>query len=286
MITVYIDMLFFVNLFMDYLLLWLTGKICGGAKKIRTALGALFGAIYSTAVFFCSMNIVLSLVCMVAAALIMNILAFGIKGKKYFGKHIAVFFGISFLCCGMLIPLFLTGNVFISNGSVYFSKGIRTLFFGAVAVYGAVKLLCRALNGIAVSRVANVNVELWVGEKCISFAAISDTGNSLTEPFTGLPVCIVERRLYAETMGSGKKIYIIPYKTIDNCSGVMTGIKPDRVTITDMDGKKYECKCILAVTDTEIKKNVHGIINPACMKEGECGEYAERAEKIHNEAAK
>ena len=283
MITVYGDILFAVNFFMDFLLLKVTSLICKRVRTWRLCAGALLGAVYATTVFFLNMPFVLSLCLNALCGGIMTAVTFSPKSKKALVKQTGIFYGVSFLACGIILPIFLTGNAFISNGSVYFSAGIRRLMLGAAAVYGAVRIICHILDSIALSRGCEVNIKISVKDKAVSAVALVDTGNSLTEPFTGLPVCILQRNKYEQLCSGNEKLYIIPYKTVSGDKRVMTGICPDSVTVTDISGKQYFPECIVAVTDIHIKKGMEAIINP-CMLTGvkNQNEKSNRAEKLYN----
>ncbi|MDP4118646.1 MAG: sigma-E processing peptidase SpoIIGA [Bacillota bacterium] len=285
MITVYIDMLFAVNLLMDYLLLTLTGWLCGRAKWYRTLLGALLGTGYSTAAFFVSMGVICSFAVKVFVAVLMLIITFGVEGKRKLIKRTGIFFIVSFVAGGIVFAAFLSGNALISNGTVYFSATLRRLIFAGAVTYGAVRVVCACLGKFAVTRVSEVTLKIYLEEKIVEMRALSDTGNCLCEPLSGLPVCIIERRRFEQLCGESKKEkYLIPYRTVDNTDGMMEGIRPDKVVIIDCGGREFTCDCFVASTDTHIKEGTEGIINPCMITGGEENEKSYRIEKIHNKA--
>ena len=261
MITVYIDMLFIVNFIMEFLIISLTAKISGSYSPVRKLFGSLAGAIYSCGMFFIPIKPLYSFFCMVLFSCLM--VKISLKGS--FLKNLGVFWGVSILAGGIIFAIFLKGGVFISNGSVYFSAGITNLILGAFLLYISVKIVCKILDRLALSRKENVILEIKNGEKTATLNALCDTGNMLSEPFTGLPVCIIARHFYETLHTDNDKLYIIPYKTVDKPHGVMLGILPEIVTITTPDGKRYFPACIITSTDISIKKGVDAIINPQML---------------------
>lgn len=263
MITVYGDILFAVNFFMDFLIIRLSGIICGKASPLRTLAGALLGAIYATAIFFVSIPAVLSFVFQAVIAVAMVAISFGFKTD--FRLKLFSFLSVSVFCGGAVLIIFLTGGAFIVNGSVYFSAGIRKLLFSSLGCYYTFKLLGILINKLADRHYSHFHLKITNNGKSVSCVAFCDSGNCLTEPFGGLPVCIVRRNIYNEVCGKADKIYIIPYKTISGESRIMTGFKPEQTIISDISGKSYSAECIVGVTDTELKKGTEAIINPLML---------------------
>ena len=279
MITVYGDILFAVNFFMDFLLLRLTGLVCGKTSFLRSFAGALIGAIYATTTFFLTMPVILSVVLQFGLGVAMVAVTFGIK--QNFRLKFFTFIGVSIFCGGIVLLVFLNGGAFIVNGTVYFSAPARKLLFSSVGCYYAFKFLGTLIDRLTDRRFSKMQIKIVYGDKNISCVAMCDSGNSLTEPFTALPVCVLHRSLYNELFSEGTKLYIIPYKTISGENRVMTGFKPDSVTVTDISGKAFFPECIVAVTDTEIKKGTEAIISPLMLTGEHPDEQTKPLEKLY-----
>ena len=102
----------------------------------------------------------------------------------------------------------------------------------------------------------------------ISVDAISDTGNSLIDSFTGKPVVICpEKKLgfrddfsldNAENIFEKYGFRMIPYFTIGN-TGMIPVFKPDEILITDQEtGKNYPADALVGL----ISKETKAIFNP------------------------
>ncbi len=264
MITVYADVLFAVNFFMDLLLIKMTSLfIHKKTKKIRTAFAAVIGGLPATFIFFVNLSFFTSAVINIAISTAMIFTAFGFENKKAFARTFVIFYVVTFLCGGVIFLLFINGKAFISNGSVYFDESVRMLIFGAVAAYYVVKTLSALIKKIRRQYASYAVVSMYLGKNSVSFTAITDTGNVLTEPLSGLPVCIVQKKIFDKLIKNETPLLrLIPYKTIDKPCGAMLGFKPERTVINDSEGKKIECECFVAATNIKISSEADGLISP------------------------
>ena len=194
MITVYADLLFAVNFFMDLLLIKMTSLfIHKKTKKIKAVLAAFVGSLPATFIFFVDLSLFTSAAANVIISAVMVFTAFGFENKRAFARTFAAFYAVTFLCGGVIFLLFINGKAFVSNGSVYFDESVRTLIFGAAAAYYVVKALSTFIKKVRRQYISYVKVYMCLGKNSVSFTAITDTGNILTEPLSGLPVCIVQK---------------------------------------------------------------------------------------------
>ena len=94
--VVYIDVLFGVNLFINYIMLRAVGLIHGAnPSRWRTLLGAAIGAAYAVAVFFPNLSLFYSLVFKLLASGLMIAAAFPIYGVWDFLRLTALFYASS-----------------------------------------------------------------------------------------------------------------------------------------------------------------------------------------------
>ena len=102
--------------------------------------------------------------------------------------------------------------------------------------------------------------------------AFLDTGNSLKDAITGLPVIIIGRHAaesilndienFLELKSYTEKLKIIPYKTADGMSSILPAFKPDRVTV---NGNSIDV--IVAVSKDDFNKNdeYNCLLNKNCF---------------------
>ncbi len=264
MITIYMDAFFAVNFCMDYLLLLLTSKIVGRTTYLRLILAALTGGATATLTVLFDIPVFLCICFEILTAGIMILISFGKKAKQSFLKYILTFFIFSALLGGISFLVFLKGEAIIINGSIYFETGIRKLILCSAFFYGVISIISVFLSSIANSRETQADIKVYLNGEKVCASALTDTGNSLCEPVTGLPVCILQRNIYDKLPHKNEKIYIIPYKTISGQTNVFTGVMAD-VLITDVHKKTYFCHSIIVPADTTINKRTEAIISPLML---------------------
>ena len=103
---IYIDSLFFLSLFTDYLLCLITGRFCGlYLKRFRYLMAALFGAAYSVCVFLPGLSFLALPIMELVSAGIMGLIAFG--GEARLLRCIGVFLALSATFGGVIWALTL-----------------------------------------------------------------------------------------------------------------------------------------------------------------------------------
>ena len=75
-------------------------------------------------------------------------------------------------------------------------------------------------------------VELYLGENVYRMKGLIDTGNSLRDPVSDLPVSILEKRAAEKLLSGGvKNIRYIPYQTIGRKDGVLQAFQIDKMCV-------------------------------------------------------
>ena len=138
--VVYIDVLFGVNLFINYIMLRAAGAICRcRPPRWRSILGAAIGAAYAIAAFFPNLSLFYSLIFKLAASALIIAAAFPLYGVLELFKLLGVYYGVSAAFGGLSFALlFMTGwgarlGAVYSNGIMYLDVPVTALFLGAVA---------------------------------------------------------------------------------------------------------------------------------------------------------
>lgn len=280
--VVYADILIFLNTVINFLLLKITGKLCGDKNRfIRSVAAAFAGGLFSLYILIRQTNFIIELSVRIVVSAIMAVISFGVKSIKLIFKQIVILFGLSFLFAGIMISfwfIFKPDNLLINNGIVYFDVSPIVLIGMSVIAYFFVSVvmfvLKRRIRGDKYCRVT-----LKFGERCEELIALLDTGHALRDTINGSPVVIVDKkygeRLFGEVSvtsptyleGQLKKRYrIIPYNTIGG-SGIMPAFKCDSATAV-IDGKSYKTEQIIAaISNTEFGDSHNAIINPNIFTE-------------------
>ena len=92
-------------------------------------------------------------------------------------------------------------------------------------------------------------VRIVEGGKQLHFQALFDTGNSLTDPYTGKPVSIVEENedILCWLHTKPQKYRVIPFRSIGKDNGLLEGTQVDELIICGKDGQKVEKDAVLAL---------------------------------------
>lgn len=192
--VIYADVLIFVNAVMTLLILLTSSDITRlYPKDKRYILGACVGGIGSLFALLTELNIVLSIVIKVLQCLLIVFFVFGFGRPKIFIKAVLGFLLSSFLYGGIVFFIryfFLPDYIYISNGYVYFDIGAFGLIFVSVGVFVAFKLADRKIFKKTAKDII-YDVVLYFPEKRIECRALLDSGNNVTDYYTGRPVIIL-----------------------------------------------------------------------------------------------
>ncbi len=264
---IYVDVLIIINIYINYGLLLLT---ClwrkHTANRLRLLLSALFGGVYSLIIVIPHISDTVIAVSRIFALGIMVYLAFGFGDRKMFMKFSLSFLGINFVFAGVMFMLWYLAapdNMYFNSGVVYFNIDTLTLVLLTVAAYGVLKVI-----GIFTkNRVPDNSVyaiEINIGEKIYSCRALYDTGNSLTDPFSGEGVIIVSFDILKDLLSesiftdlesapSELKMKLIPVKSV-GAARLLPSFRADSVKIKDYKKNITVPKAPLAVC----KEKIHG----------------------------
>ncbi|MGN1347098.1 MAG: sigma-E processing peptidase SpoIIGA [Eubacteriales bacterium] len=228
-IVVYADILFLINFSMDFLTLWLTGKLTARRpSRVRLLASAALGSLSGTVSMF-FIEGAAYVFCGLLTAVLMTRLAFG----KY--RHPARLLRDSVLLWGTGI---LLGGLMTS----VLSLGSAVRRDGGAESFPAVFLLCFGLSALLIrltrhtSPQSSAAIVVTADGVSISFTALCDSGCLLTEPITGAPVIIASGRALgplaarlAEEVPT-LRLRMIPAEGV--CGHrLLRGFLPDRVTV-------------------------------------------------------
>ena len=250
---VYVDVLFFLNLLVNYLLLLATAKIAAvHTKRLKLFLAALFGAVYAVLAFVPDFGFLLSPLMRLVSGILMVLIAF--SQAKHLLRLCLIFFAVSAGFGGLIFALSLAqGGGQVTDHFILpinFTVLIAT-FFVAYALFSLIfQRLGRNLTG------KMMDVTITLGDKNITLKGFVDSGHSLTCPMTQHPVFIAasehlhplfsaeitalltEKNLLnpidllpmlQEKNHSG--FYLIPYTAIGQSLGFLLCFVPDKVIV-------------------------------------------------------
>lgn len=261
----YIDSVFFIQLVMNMYLLSITGKFLKcTATHGRIFLSALLGAgMICMVILLPVLNLrVRLLIGAVPVSMVMVSAAFGMQSFKLIVKRSMVMavFGLIFGSTVIWLDRQLAWTE-------RWSYGIRTFAFFGFFGYGFIRFLIRKLHEEKSDELKKIRISTKDGNICLT--ALFDTGNHLSEPISGEPVCIISDS--AASMLSGcfmpQKYHAIPYRSIGRKAGILDAYEIPELVIEDTYREIRCTHVIIAICNTEISKDsiYQMILHPKLM---------------------
>ncbi|NLA27003.1 MAG: sigma-E processing peptidase SpoIIGA, partial [Firmicutes bacterium] len=247
----YLDLLFFLNLLVHYFLLLFTAKLFHRETAFgRLLAGAAIGALAILVLPF-PHSPVLAAALILAAPLLMVLTAFWPLRPLEIFYFWGAFFVASFVVAGAL------GALLNFNGprQIFSSPmGIFIIFGVSILLYLLLGLLRPFREDKKWQKILRVDLQVvWQGKEK-SFPAFLDTGNRLRDPFSSLPVILVDYRSLEGMLPSqvfhclaeegseswsalerlsdpalARCFTLIPCRGVGRKGEILLGFKPDRV---------------------------------------------------------
>lgn len=195
----YLDVLWFLNFVVDFLLLIATNRLSGYPTVAwRTVLAAMLGGLYGSVCVLPGFLFLAGTVWRGVFLLLIGMLAFGVNKDSV--RRCVLFILLSMASGGIALGL--------GSGGVT-SVILCALFVCAMCMFG--------LRGRVGKRF--LPVEIRYKGKSHRFTALIDTGNSLVDPITGQQALVVSSKLGQRLLGEGEMEFSDPVKIIENMKG-------------------------------------------------------------------
>lgn len=270
--VIYVDVLLAVNLFVNYFLLLGTARFLSLAfLRRRLLLAAALGAVYSLYIFLPEINMILSVFIKVLMAVTIVWLAFGFQSPRLFGKTAACFLVVNFGFAGIMFALwqfFAPPGLLMNNGVVYLNLSPVLLVGSTLVCYGLLRLLHR-VSARPVPQELYCMVEIESGQEQVTLRTKVDTGNSLTEPFSHLPVIVAEYPAVASLVGGREPeawklpCRVIPFYAVGS-EGVLPAFHPKQVVVYH-DNCAQKKDAYIAVCPEGTLGGISGLMNPELL---------------------
>lgn len=261
----YLDVIFFENLIINYFILSLTRKFSKkDSKPIKLFLGALLGACYVLIIFLLPYKMIHEVFAKIILSLLIIYMAFTPKTLKEFLRILAVFYLISFAIGGTIFAVLYTAKL-----------NLHSLWIGIL-----IAILLFYTNWDYIVRKSKeekmlYSIKIEIFQKQVEIKGLLDTGNRLYDPLTKSPVVVVEFSamknilpdnmeilLNEENIDFNKifevlkeerwlsRIRLIPFISVGQSKGIMLGFKPDKLVV----GEKEIRNVIVGVYKSQIDK--------------------------------
>lgn len=271
---IYGDVLFIVNFSMDFLTLFLLGKIIHAKISVFSLiLSAAIGALYAVISIFCKSGM-LGFLINISVSMLMTYIAYGMNCIISLLKNTLILYTLGFLIGGSMTALFTLANQGLAGRNIILNGQNRIMYsdipFFTFVIIAVLSLFLSYLCGILIKKKTDISSALIKIEfmgKSIEVRGLVDSGNLLCEPAGGRPVVIFSYTALEALIPPGlkplfseqklgilefagtqtvKRIRIIPISDVGS-KGLLVGFIPDKAYI---NSKEKEI-CIACSPDKE-----------------------------------
>ena len=268
MLTVYVDILIILNLYINYFLIrasaMIMRRVC---PRGRCVLAAFVGALGALVILLPELPFFGIVLFKTTLGALVVFIAFGKQKSVDFLICLLFFLVVSFTFAGVMLALWTfaapLGMVF-SNGTAYFNIPIAAIAAFTAAAYFAVRLVrFFADKRLKCDKICEVKISANGGS--VTLKGLCDTGNGLCDMFTGKPIIVcrfdkIEPIAPREVLDyfDGKlseTLRIVPYRTI--ASETLVPLFKAEISI---DGKTADG--FAGVTRNPLGSDIDCVFNP------------------------
>lgn len=281
--TIYIDVLFVVNMFINYFLLLISSKIAKtSSNRGRILFSSVLGGLYCVFSFMSKLSVFEDIFFKVLITLLMSLIAFKFLSFSHFLRCSTVFLTVGFLFGGIVYGVyFLTKPTImnVKNSAIYLHISPVLLITCSATTYILVLIFSYFLKPQQIPSNNTYCVTITYRENSIYAQGFVDTGNKLTDIFTDYPVilCDIEiikslltveelqyfkSNLCEDASLLPKAFRLIPVSTVAG-STLLPAFKPDDVVLYTHNESYSVNSVIIAVFNKKNYNSQHEIIlNP------------------------
>lgn len=235
---IYIDVVFFINFCMNFVILLFTKNLCklSSSKKRLLLSSGVISLIYCIVLVYIKYGKVNKLILTILLMSISIFISFKVKSILEFIKVFLSMYIISVIVGGVSFSIYylIEKNSYLRavKNIILYKFPIKVLFISVIFTYVALKGILLIFNKYFITGKFYL-VEILVGKDSIVAKAILDTGNNLREPTTLKPVILIEENKILKYI-LDKKIkleYKIPFKSVGEDNGEILAFQSDKVKI-------------------------------------------------------
>ena len=233
--TIYLDVLLLQSLYVNYFLLRAAAKLTHTPLGwLRCGLAAAGSSLFSLLILLPPLPVLLQLLLKLLAAAAAVVLAFGLHRESFF-RQCGCFFLCNFLLAGLILAVdSLTPRGFAAwgNSCCYLNFSLFQLVLFTAAAYSLLHI-CTLLRRRHRHTDDRFQVFFRLGSRQLVLDGLADTGNNLTDTFSGTPVIVCSAAALAPLLDGTppeqlKGYRLIPCATI-TAQGLLPLFRPDEV---------------------------------------------------------
>lgn len=276
---IYLDIILFENLCMNYIILFATGIVMKrNIKHTRIIIASLIGSVYAIIIYLNITKIASNIIMKIILSIIMVWLSFAEPKCKMLLRDVLMFYLISFVfggCSFALIYFISPENVKINNGVLVGLYPIKVTLLAGVVAFIIIQIAFRITKNKLSATDMMCIVEVEINNKKKRIKTLVDSGNMLKDPINGYPVIVVEENAIEDilpkdlikavkTIQGGEtselenefisKIRLIPFASLGKQNGMLVGIKVEKVKIIFKEKEEYINNVIVGLYNSKMTK--------------------------------
>ena len=278
--AIYLDIIFFENTLMNYIILYATGFVQKRKmKNFKLISSSIIGAIYAIISYLNLIPIYSTPFMKILLSSIMIYVAFNNENIKQMIKNLLLFYLTSFVIGGCALALLYM----ISPQNIHFQNGVLvgTYPMKVTLISGIIGFLIIQYSFSLNKRQMKIkdllcDLEIAINNQKVKMKGYIDSGNTLKDPLSKKPVIIVEKNIIEKIVDVEKlmggdenlKIRLIPFKSIGKQNGMLIGIKPQYIKIKYNENQVKTNNVIVGIYDKKISKNYSALIGLEILEGG------------------
>lgn len=303
--TIYIDIVFFENILLNYIILLSTAIISKSkVDYFKIFLASLIGGIYAILNYIAEISTIMNIVIKIVMSVLIVLIAFNSKKIKTTIKQLVFFYLVSFTFGGitfMLLFFINPQNIIIRENQFVGTYPLKVVILGGIAGFIIINIVSKIIKDRMNKKALICDLEIFYKGNIKKVKTMIDTGNLLKEPITQTDVIIVEKEslkdlvekdilenldniLKGKWLEENSKIHeyhfkVIPFMSLGNENGLLIGFKPDYIKIYDEE-ENVRSNVIVGIYDGRLSKtNLYtSLIGLEVLKKGEeKNEFAKNA---------
>lgn len=299
---IYLDIIILENIIINYLILMVTARFSKNrAGNLRLLLGAVLGAIYLVLMILLpEMEVYTTILSKLLLSIAMVAATFSFKKMSEFLKTLVLFYASTFIFAGACFAFmfFNKEGSIVRNGAVITALSfVDAKWSELVLAIGTAFIILRVVWELLQNKFLRekmlVRLCIAFDKKTIDLFALVDTGNSLHDPLTNMPVVVVEYSAIQELLPDDirnifesnpeydlslitstiscsawfSRFRLIPFTSLGKENGMLIGFRPDYIEIEKEDEKKGVSDVIVGIYNRALSRNekYRALLNPELM---------------------
>lgn len=284
---IYLDILVLENLVINYLILSVTAKFSRlRVSTLRLFAGAIVGALYVVFIILQpGIKIYYTTLAKILLSIFIVAITYSPRKVLSFIKTLVMFYISTFIFAGAALAFlfFNQQGGFVRNGIVYvFGQSKWSLMVFSFLTVGIIlKIFWEVIQSKLTKDRIVIPVKISFDNRVIDLSALLDTGNSLKDPLTNIPVIVVEFNAlqellpleiksifeksqeedlnYVSAIISKSKWFsrfrLIPFCSLGKENGMLIGFKPDFIEIGEEEEKRDIKNVIVGIYNRSLSRN-------------------------------